>query len=291
MNDFVSTFMQSYLIMPILAVITGFVAYFMAKKNKLLVNKKLIFYVLLGSVVLCLPALFGFIDYWFMPYIYLSLQVVYLILGYFNILFLKRFLPDLKKEKAFWTILIIQFVMMFIGAAFFSLIFNLCNELQYGLWAATCLILFILPPVLWETYNKYMSIPLEIYKIWTYSDNSDLSSFELMDYNKLLVMEMEIFKTVNDAVPAKIKAKAPDNMQFGTWFHKFLIDYNLKFPLNPIIINDETMPYGWIFYVKRSFFHPRAYIDHELSITENKIKETYTIVAKRVSEHNNTEIK
>lgn len=291
MNDFVATFMQSYLIMPILAVITGFIAYFLAKKNKLLVNKKLIFYVLLGAVVLCLPGLFGFVDYWFMPYIYLSLQVVYLILGYYNIIFLKRFLPNLKKEKAFLTILIIQFVMMFIAAAFFSLIFNLCNELKYGLWASTCLLIFILPPVLWETYNKYMSIPLEIYKIWTYSSNSDLSSFELMDYNKLLVMEMEIFKTIHDAVPAKIKAKAPDNMQFGIWFHKFLIDYNLKFPLNPIVINDETMPYGWIFYVKRSFFHPRRYIDHELSITENKIKETYTIVAKRVSEDDNTEIK
>jgi len=277
--------------MPILAVITAFIAYFMAKKNKLLANKKLIFYVLLGGVLLCLPGLFGFVDYWFMPYIYLILQVVYLVLGYYNIIFLKRFLPNLKKEKAFWTIFLIQFVMFFIGAAFFSLLFNLCNELKYGLWASTCLLIFIFPPLLWETYNKYMSIPLEIYKIWTYSEESDLSSFELMDYDKLLVMEMEIFKTVEDAIPAKIKAKAPDNMQFGIWFHKFLIDYNVKFPLNPIVINDEAAPYGWIFYVKRSFFHPRKYIDHELSITENNIKEKYTIIAKRVSEISHTEIK
>jgi len=291
MNEIVSAFMQTYLFAPILAVLTGIIAYFMAKKNKLLTNKKLIFYVLLGSVLLCLPGLFGFVDYWFMPYIYLLLQVLYLVLGYYNIIYLKRFLPNLKKEKAFWTIFMIQFVMFFIGAAFFSLIFNLCNELKYGLWASTCLLIFLLPPLFWETYNKYMSIPLEIYKIWTYSEESDLSVFELMDYNKLLVMEVEIFKTPVDAVPAKIKAKAPDNMHFGVWFHKFLIDYNVKFPLNPILINNEEAPYGWIFYVKRSFFHPRKYIDHELSILENNIQEKYTIVARRVSEENNTEIK
>lgn len=291
MSDFFSTFLQSYLIMPILAVLLGVVAYFMAKKNKLLANRKLILYVLLGAVLLSLPGLFGFVDYWFMPYIYLCLQLLYLILGYYNVVWLKHFLPNLKKERAFWTILIIQFVMMFIGAAFFSLLFNLCNELKYGLWACTCTVIFMLPPLVWETYNKYMMIPLEIYKVWTYREESDLSSFELMDYNKLLVMEVEIFKTVTDPIPAKIKAKAPDNMQFGTWFHKFLLDYNLKFPQNPIIINDEAAPYGWVFYVKRSFFHPRKYIDFELSITENKIKEQYTIVAKRVSEIDNTEIK
>jgi hypothetical protein len=261
----------------------GFIGWFLAKKNKLLSNRKFIFYVLLGSVLLCLPALLGFVDYWFMPYIYLGLQLLYLICGYFNVSITRSFLVKMKKGTSFWTLFIVQILMMFIGAALFSVIFNLCNELKYGLWASTCLLTFIFPPLFWETVNKYMSIPLEIYKVWKYSDNNDFSSFDAIDYNKLFVMELELFKTTNDNIPTKIKAKAPDNMPVGIWFNKLLADYNVKFPSNPIEVSDETNPYGWIFYIKRSFFHPRKYIDYDLSISENKIKEKYTIVAKRVS--------
>ncbi len=290
MSVFALKFLTSYLLMPLLAIIFGFIAYFIAKKNKLFKNKKLIFYVLLGSLILSLPALLGFIDYWFMPYLYILLQILYLILGWNNIKLLKRFLPAADEKRPYSIEFFIQFLMMFVGAAFFSLIFNLCNELKYGIWACTCLLTFVFPSLFWETYKKYMAIPLEIYKVWKYSDKEDLSLFETMDYNKLLVMELELFKKTDDLTPSKIKAKAPDNMSFGTWFQKFLTDYNLKFPLNPIVVKDNENIFGWIFYVKRSFFHPRKYVDPDLSITDNKIKEKYTIMAKRVSEHAPTEV-
>jgi hypothetical protein len=284
------TVLTTYLLMPILAVVMGIVSYFMAKRSRILSQRKLIFYILLGAVALCVPALSGFIRYRFMPYIYLLLQALYLILGYYNVIFLRRYLSHLKKEHSFRFVFIIQFVMMFAGAALFSAVFNLCNELKYGIWACSCLLPFLFPPLFWETYNRYMSIPPEIFKVWKYSEN-DLSQFELMDYDKLLLMEVELYKIPADPAPTKIRAKAPDNMPFGLWFYKFLTDYNLKFPMETIECDDATNPYSWIFYFKRSFFLPRKYIDCDLSISENKIKERYTIVAKRVSETNNKEIK
>jgi hypothetical protein len=291
MSSLFSTLLMSYLLMPILAVLMGVVAYFLAKKKSLLGNRKFILYVLLGSVLLSVPALFGFIDHGFMPYIYLSLQVAYLILGYYNVLFTRKFLSDIKKKSSFWTIFLIQILMMFIGAALFSTVFNLCNELKYGLWASTCLLTFIFPPLFWETYNKYMSIPLEIYKVWKSSDKRDFPSFESIDHNQIFVVELEIFKSLTDTVPSKIKAKAPDNVPMGIVFDKILSDYNIKFPAYPIEADNEEKPYGWIFYVKRSFFHPRKYVDCDLSILENRIKEKYTIIARRVSESDNREIK
>lgn len=284
------TILTSYLLMPILAIIMGIVAYFMAKKNKLLSNRKLIFYVLLGSVLLCLPALSGFVRYMFMPYFYIAAQILYTVLGYYNVIYLRKYLPQINKSSSFRVIFLIQFIMMFIAAALFSTIFNLCSEYRYGIWACTCLLTFIFPPLFWETYNKYMSIPVEIYKIWKYED-CDISRFEMMDYDKLLVMELELYKTLEDPVPTKIKAKAPDNMPFGVWFYKFLSDYNHKFPLDRIETQSASTPFSWIFYVKRSFFIPRKYIDYDLSIVENRIKEKYTIIAKRVSETDNKEIK
>ena len=44
---------SSYLLMPVLTVIFGIAAYFIARKNKLLNNKKLIVYLLLCGIVLC----------------------------------------------------------------------------------------------------------------------------------------------------------------------------------------------------------------------------------------------
>lgn len=67
---------SSYLLMPVLTVIFGIAAYFIARKNKLLNNKKLIVYLLLCGIVLALPGLSGFMDYNFMPYIYVLLAIL-----------------------------------------------------------------------------------------------------------------------------------------------------------------------------------------------------------------------
>ncbi len=289
MSPFFASFFTSYLFMPLLAMIFTFIAYFVAKKNKLLRNKKCIFYILLASLILSIPALLGFIDYWFMPYVYLSLQVLYGVLGWYNIKIVSHFMPDVK-DKSYIVEFFAHFLIMFAGAALFSLVFNLCNELKYGIWASTCLLTFVLPTLYKALYEKYMAIPLEIYKVWKYSGSYDLSPFDKLDYNRLLVMEIELFKRVNDHAPAKVKAKAPDSMSFGVWFQKFISDYNMKSPKQPIELSDEADSYGWIFYIKRSFFHRRRYIDYEQSFIQNKLKERYTIVAKRVSEQTNEEV-
>lgn len=290
MNEIAFSFLTTYMLLPLLAVVFSLVAYLIAKKNRLFKNKKAILYILLIGIVLSLPGFFGFVDYWFMPYIYIILQVLYLVLGWYTIKIIRRVIPDLK-EKSYIVEFLIYFIIMFIGAALFSLIFNLCNELQYGLWACTCVFTFVFPSVFKETYDRYLEIPIEIYKVWKFSHDEDLSYFESIDYNKLMVLELEVFKRVNDKTPSKVKAKAPDNMRFGIWFQKFLLDYNKKFPLTPIeLVDEDGEEFGWIFYMKRSFFLPRKYVDYELTILENNIKEKYPIIVKRVKNEEYTDI-
>jgi len=284
MNTLILKLLTSYLLMPLLAVIFTFVAFLISKKNKLFSNKKSVFYVLLIGLLLSLPGFLGFLDYEFMPYYYIVLVVLYLFLGWANINWMRNMIPSLKYgNKPYIIEFLVHFTIMFIGAAFFSMIFNFFNELQYGLWACTCVFAFVFPSLFYETYQKYMEIPLEVHKIWYFSSHEDLSGFEYMDYNKLMVMELEFSKQVENNIPTKVKAKAPDNLTFGTWFQKFILDYNLKFPLNPVELkNNEGEYYGWIFYVKRSFFLPRKYVDYSLTIIENGVKEKHTIIAKRV---------
>ncbi len=282
MNAYTIKFVVSYLLLPLIGIILAFIAVVIAKKNKIASNKHLIAYILLSAIIITIPALLGFIDYAFMPYWYICLQIFYLFLGVLNMKVSQYNFPKLE-EKPFYMQFGFSFVIVFIGAAFFSMVFNMFNELQYGLWACTCTLTFLFPPLFKQTLDKYMDIPTEIYKIWRYSDK-DLPIFESIDYNKLMVIEVEIYKNVGDTNPTKIKAKTPDNITYGMWFQKFLHDYNLKFPTAPIQTNDGSKAFGWIFYYKQSFFHFRKYIDPDQTIVENKIQEKFIIVAKRVQE-------
>lgn len=282
MNTYTTKFVVSYLLLPLIGIILAFIAIIIAKKNKIANNKQLIIYILLSAIIITIPALLGFIHYGFMPYWYVFLQIFYLFLGVLNLKVSRYRFPKLE-EKPFYIQFGFNFIVVFIGAAFFSMVFNMCNELQYGLWACTCTLTFLFPILFQQMLRKYLDIPAEIYKIWKYSEK-DLPIFESIDYNKLMVIEVEIFKNVGDTNPTKIKAKTPDNLAYGLWFQKFLHDYNLKFPLAPIQTGEEGKAFGWIFYYKQSFFHFRKYIDPDQTITENKIKEKFIIVAKRVKE-------
>ncbi|MFV0329221.1 MAG: TssN family type VI secretion system protein [Dysgonomonas sp.] len=270
----------TYLLMPLVAIILGVVMMFVAKKNQLLSNKKVIIYFLLSCLVLSLPALFGFIDYWFMPYIYVLLQALYLFLGWYNLKLLRTIVKEVN-DKPYYVEFLIIFLIMFISAALFSLIFNLCNELQYGLWACTCLLPFIFPSLFRKAYHSFMIIPLEIYRIWSYMEEKQEIEAEVFDHNKIIVVELELFKQVMDTELLNIKAKASEEVPFGIWFKVFIDDYNKKSPQTPIVYTDYENSYGWIFYMNSSILGRRKYIDPGLSFVKNKIKEKNVIIAKR----------
>ncbi len=282
-------FIMLYLFLPIMSVILGGVMFIVAKKNKLLSNKKAIFYFLISGVVLALPAFLSFFDYWFMPYIYVCLLILYLILGSLNLKILDKVTGGIK-EKPYYVEFLCIFVLMLVGCGLFSLVFNLCNELKYGLWACTCLFPFLLPSLFMKTYETYINIPLEVYKIWSYNKETDELKSEYLDPEKIIVVELELFKQVSDTEPLNIKAKASDNIPFGIWFKVLIDDYNKKSPQSPIIYSDYNDSYGWIFYVNSSILGRKKYIDPDLSFVENNIKEKKVIIAKRVQQEEYEEV-
>lgn len=81
MNPFLNYLALTYLIYPLLGLLCIGLGVFMAKKNELLSNKRLIGYTIIIASVLIAPALFGFIDYHFMPVGYLVLSLFYFIAG------------------------------------------------------------------------------------------------------------------------------------------------------------------------------------------------------------------
>jgi hypothetical protein len=273
--------------MPFIGLFLGVIMMLIAKKNKLLQNKRAIFYFLLSGLVLALPALLGFIDYWFMPRVYIILAVIYLIAGYLNRMILKNVIDDFK-EKPYYVEFFCTFLVMCVGATLFSLVFNLCNELQYGLWACTCLLPFILPSLFTKSLNIYLNIPLEVYQTWSYNGETREMDTEDMTSNKIIVVELELFKQISDKDTLNIKVKASEDMLFGVWFKLLIDDYNRKSPLQPIAYSDHEMgSHEWIFYVNSSIFGWKKHIDTDLSFAKNNIREKNCIIAKRVFKENN----
>ncbi len=274
----------SYLLLPVIAFLMGIVVLLVAKKNKLLSDKKAVFYLLLSSLLFGLPGLMGSLGVNYMPYGYGGLQVLYLFLGYLNSVLLTQMVEPLKDKSFGWTFLFLLF-QTGVGIAVFSVLFNLTNDFRYGLWAGTCLLPLIIVPLFTETFRSYLAIPAEIYKMRIY-DGSGQAAMPMraapIDTDELLVFEIEIYKSPTDVKPIHLKAKATRDMVFGDWYELIISDYNQKKFASPIEYFNTQDPYGWIFYAKPSFFLPRKYIDPDLSFTQNKLSEKHLIVSKRV---------
>ena len=275
----ITTLFTTYLIYPILALLLIGFAALVGKKNNLLKNKRLITYTLLSILILAIPALFGFLDYDFMPYTYIGLAIVYFIVGWYN----DRLLPWVfkKEDLKYRTKIIYTIFQLILSMLFFTLIFNLCNELKYGFWASTVMLPMVLVSLLIQTYEIFIHIPALVYKVWDYESASGYSAPEDIDHSKLKVVTVELFKQEGDTEPIRINAKVPEEMLFGDWIKLLFEDYNKKSGHSPIdMLSDEGE--GWIFYVKSWLLAPRRYLDYEITVKDNKVREKHLIVAKRV---------
>jgi len=283
----VQSFFIRYLLFPLIFIVSAALLSIVNKKNQFLNNKRLIISILVLSIALSIPGLLGFLSFDFMPWGYIICQIYFIALGsLFVYLFSKHYPKEILERKFFIVFgILISFLLSFY---LFQLAFNWLSDIRFGIWAATSIFTFILPLLFWWAYVSLISIPTEIYKIWAYPPTPINIDMDHLDFDRMLVLELELYKNTSDAEPLKVKAKAPENMIFGNWFYKFIEDYNLKFPKNPVQFKaDDNDSYRWIFFIKTSFFKKNIFIDPDLDIIHNKITEKDTIYAKRVSENAN----
>lgn len=274
-----------YLLTPLLVFVSAIVLTLFNKKNAVLSNKKLIIAVLLSALVLALPGLFGFIGFDFMPWGYLLSQLYALGIGILAVYLLSKLDQDLIHKRKIFLFFAALIIVGF-GMYLYKLAFDWLSPITMGWWAATSIFLFFIPMLFWWSYIALLSIPTEINKMWAYPIRPLDINLDHLDFDKLLVLELELYKNSQDVEPLKVKVKAPENMNFGTWFHKFIDDYNLKFPANPVVFKENGgQSFKWIFFVKKSFFRRHHYIDPDLDIVHNKVTEKMTIHAKRVTEN------
>jgi len=281
----VQSIFTRYLLFPIIFIVSAAALSIVNKKNQFLNNKKLILSILLLGIVLALPGLLGFLSFDFMPWGYIICQLYFLLTGSFAVYLLTKYYPKELIERKFFIFFSVL-ISCLLSFYLFQLAFNWLSDIRFGLWAATSIAIVIVPFFFWWAYVALISIPTEIYKVWQYPSSPLMIDMDHLDFDRMLVLELELYKNTNDPEPLRVKVKAPENMVFGPWFYKFIEDYNLKFPKNPVQYRtDYQEAYQWIFFIKTSFFKKNIFIDPDLDILQNGITEKMTIYAKRVSEN------
>ena len=279
-----------YLLMPIIVAIMFFILGLIRKARPAIQIKHIIIYVLLGGLCLALPGMFGFSGNLFNPYWYLISQIVYLIFGVLHVNLLHKFFRK-HIDKVWMSILfesILTLTCIAFGGYLFTLIFKyFSNGLGNPYMAATSMFTFIVPLAFYYCYVQFISIPFDIYKTWKYDPDQRPFNFEGIDFDKLMVLNVELSKNIDENKRFLIKAKTlPTEITFGDWFYRVVDDYNFKNPNSTINLMDQNNEsYYWIFYVKKSFFSLRKYVDFEQDIATNKIAENQTIICKRVIRH------
>lgn len=279
-----------YIMMPLFAVIMMAVLGAIRRNKPAIKIKTIIIYVLLCSLCLALPGIFGFTGNLFNPYWYLIAQIIYLILGIIHVnlsdTYFKKHFTSLTKSVLFESVLTLTCIGF--GGYLFYLIFKwISRGAGYPIMAATSIFIFAVPLVFHYCYIQLISIPVDIYKTWRYSPEQRLADFEGADFDRLMVLNVELSKNLEDANRFRIKAKTlPTGVTFGDWFYRVVDDYNHKNPNSIIHLSDQVKePYYWIFYTKKSFFSFRKYIDFDQDITQNRIAENDVVICKRVIQH------
>ena len=278
-------FFLKYLLLPLVALLMVIPVAWLKKKNEGLDNKTLLIFVLVSSLLVGVPGLWGIVGDEFSPVYYAIAQALYGLGGIFYTKAMVRHLSPKITEYQCLLQSLLTLIVLLLGMFLFSLLYNALSPIPNGLLASSCALVFALPLVFYWTYLAYINIPLDIYKLWRYDAGLvDGNRLDGVDFNKLTVLELEFGRKINNEDRIKVKVKALPDMYFGEWFGTFLENYNRKFSDNPIAAENENgEAHNWIFYIKPSLFSRRRYLDPEASIAANRIREKHTIITKRVS--------
>lgn len=276
-----------YVLLPLLVILLAIILGVMKKKLPKIKGKIIIVYVLLASLCIAIPGFLGFSGNMFNPYWYLLAMIIYLVLGICHVNLMGTYFTDSSKPVWFMVVfeMLISLTCMLFGGYLFCLIFNWLSPFYgYALISSTSIAIFIIPLLFYYSYIQYINIPLDIYKTWEYSREGQSIDFDKLEFSNLLVLNLELTKTIQDGQKSRIDAKAPsDGVTVGNWFSRVVDDYNHKYPNSPIhLLDGSGEPYSWIFYTKKSIFHLRRFINFEDTMDENKITKHTTIICKRV---------
>jgi hypothetical protein len=246
-------------------------------------KKKYFFYILIQSLLF---GAFGMLLYNLkdttMTQRFVSMQVYFLVVGTIHLLLFHMYFKKFDSKAMHTEIFIASVTAMFI-AAFIAIIAGHFQQLDYFMYLAGTLLFFIIPTLTYSLFETAVSIPAKLHKRWFYPLNSKYPAPKTSEMQNIIIVNLVFQKKSNDKQIMNFKVKAPKAIDFGRLFYYFINDYNEKNSNAKINYLDENnQPYGWYFHTKPKWFGSSDYIDPDIAIDTNNIKDGETIICQRI---------
>lgn len=215
--------------------------------------------------------------------VYIGLQTGITLLGAIHAIALYKL--SAWQKDSFLHELIFTLYITVVSALAFVIVYSLCNNTGYSLIFSTAIILFIVPFLIGKTFEYLVAIPEEVYPKWFYPVNGDNDlPEELLEDTNVVIVEFRMLQTDKEnSEVIKSRSKLPLKIEFSRFFPAFIDAFNDKNPGRRIeYIDTNKQPHGWNFYLLPKWYQFKTYINPQLTIRENGIKENSIIIAERV---------
>ncbi len=213
---------------------------------------------------------------------FVALQIYFTLAGATHLTIFQTYFKKFDSKKLF-TEIAISFVSSLFIAGFMAIIAGFFNDLDYLTYLMSTLLFFSIPTLTYVLFETAVSIPAKLHKRWFYPLNSIYPSPQASEMRNVIILNLVFQKKTNDKNIINFKVKAPRALDFGRLFYYFINDYNDKNPNDKIKhLDEKEQPYGWYFHTKPKWFGSAEYIDPELAIDTNNIKDGETIICQRI---------
>ena len=208
-------------------------------------------------------------------------QVSSLVLGNIHCRLYRSYLQKFNDDKK-----LTEYLFALIAALYslipFGLIYTLLNGSQFLSLMLGHYLLFFVPTLFNDTFNRAMSIPPRIYKTWQFPQNyKQLAGVSDEEMRDLVVFSFMIDKGEFSEKYNVYRAKGPTRLDFGRLFYNFVLDYNERHTESPIEIEGKNGLYNWVFFLQPKWYETTKYIDPELTLYMNGIEENSVVFCVR----------
>lgn len=214
-------------------------------------------------------------------YEFIFYQISSLLLGsihcYLYRSYFQKFNDDKKSTEYLFALVAVLYSVLPFG-----LIYTFLNGSNFLFLMLGHYLVFFVPTLMNDTFNRAMNIPPKVYKTWQFPENyKELAGVSDEEMRDLVVFSFMIDNHSNAQKYSVYRAKGPTRIDFGRLFYNFVLDYNDRHTENPIEIEGKNGLYNWVFFLQPKWYESTKYIDPSLTLYMNGIEENSVVFCLR----------
>lgn len=276
----------NYIFLPILlgmSTVLGTVFFFLKRGDRTITIPSFIIYSVVTLLVfggVGLTVLFNIAESF---YLFVVNQTVFLLLGILHVWAIFSLLKWTSRESFLHEMVFTLFEAI-LGMTAYTFVFDRFKPEEYPVIFSASVIVFVIPFFVLKTFDFMLAIPGLEYKKYYLPVGKTIEIPEELDMEKAISIKF-LIQISHDMPYDEIKAHVPSVRQlFGEYFPVAVADHNDRNPGHRIDGYDKTRkPQGWLFYFPpQRWWQSKRFIDSDLTVAENGIKDYSVIVAERV---------